>query len=110
MGVPDIRQWKFAPRDSFVPAFAAPASAGAPTFTSNRYPRSSMTGSTYASLPFFVESMKVEASGTSTSANAGFGLLTVRAHSHATTVSLRPSYAFRSGRSRTISGVTSTLG
>ena len=110
MGVPDTKQRKFAPRDSLVPAFAASTSAGAPTFTVNRYPRPSITGSTYASLPFFVESMKVEASGTSTSANAGFGLFTVRAQSHAMTVSSRPSYAFRSGRSRTISGVTSTLG
>ena len=110
MGVPDIRQRKFAPRDSFVPAFAAPASGGVPTFTVNRYPRPSTTGSTYAPLPFFVESMNVEASGTSTSANAGFGLFTVRAQSHAMTVSLCPPYAFRSGLSRTISGVTSTFG
>ena len=54
--------------------------------------------------------MNVETSGTSTSANAGFGLFTVRAQSHAITVSLRPSYAFRSDRSRTISGVTSIFG
>ena len=56
----------------------------------DRYPRPSITGSTYASLPFFVDSMKVDASGTSTSANAGFGLFTVRAQSQAITVSLRP--------------------
>ena len=37
-----------------------------------------------------VESMKVEASGTATPAKAGFGLFTVRAHSQAITVSLRP--------------------
>jgi len=35
--------------------------------------------------------MNVEASGTSASANAGFGLRTVRAHSHAITVNSRPS-------------------
>ena len=45
-----------------------------------------MTGSTYASLPFFVDSMNVDASGTSTCANAGLGLFTVRAHNHAMTV------------------------
>ena len=45
----------------------------------NRYPPFSITGSTYASLPFFVESMNVDTSGTSTVANAGFGLFTVRA-------------------------------
>lgn len=54
--------------------------------------------------------MKVETSGTSTSANAGFGLLTVRAQSHAMTVSSRPMYGFRSGRSRAISLVTATFG
>ena len=110
IGVPDIRQRKFAPRDSLVPDLAAFASAGVPTFTVNRYPRPSITGSMYASLPFLVESMKVVASGTSTFANAGFGLFTVRAHSHAMTVILRPWYAFRSGRARTISSVTSTSG
>ena len=61
-------------------------------------------------MSFFVDNMNVDASGTSTSANAGFGLFTVRAHSHAITVSFRPSYCFRSGRSRTISGVFSTGG
>ena len=39
---------------------------------------------------FLVESMKVEASGTSTFAKAGFGLFTVRAHSQAITVSFLP--------------------
>ncbi len=47
----------------------------------------SITGSTHASLPGFVESMNVEASGTSTWANAGLGLFTVRAQSQAMTVS-----------------------
>ena len=55
-------------RDSLVPAFATSASSGFPAFTINRYVRPSITGSTYASFPFFVDSMKVEASGTSTSA------------------------------------------
>ena len=86
------------------------ASGGAPTFTVNRYPRPSATGSTYASFPFFVDNMNVDASGTSTSANAGFGLFTVRAHSHAITVNLRPTYGSRSGRWRTMSGVISTGG
>ncbi len=54
--------------------------------------------------------MKVEASGTSTSAKAGFGLLTVRAQSQAITVSFRPAYFSRSGRAFTISAVTSTFG
>ena len=54
--------------------------------------------------------MKVDASGTSTSANAGLGLFTVRAHSHAMTANFRPRYGFRSGRSRTISGVISIFG
>ena len=108
--MPDITHRKFAPRASFVPAFAASASGGAPTFTANRYPRPSITGSTYASFPFFVDSMNVDASGTSTSANAGFGLFTVRAHSHAMTVSFRPAYGFRSGRSATSPGGTSTFG
>ena len=66
-------------------ACAASRSRAAPAFTANRYPRLSITGSTYASLPFFVESTNVDASGTSTSANAGFGLFTVRAQSHAIT-------------------------
>ena len=61
-------------------------------------------------MPFFVDNMNVDASGTSTSAKAGFGLFTVRAHSHAMAVSLRPSYGVRSGRTRTISGVISTGG
>ena len=52
IGVPDTKQRKFAPRDSLVPVFAAFASAGAPTFTVNRYSRPSIAGSTYASLPF----------------------------------------------------------
>ena len=101
---------KLAPRDSFVPAFAAAGCGGTPTFTVKRYARPSITGSTYASLPFFVDNMNVDASGTSTSANAGLGLFTVRAQSHAMTVSLRPSYGFISGRSRTIAGVISTAG
>ena len=109
MGTLDSRQRKL-PRDSFVPAVAASASGGTPTFTPNRYPRSSLTGSTYASFPFLVDSMKVDTSGTSTSAKAGLGLFTVRAHSHAITVSFRPSYGFRSGRSRTNADVTSTGG
>ena len=54
--------------------------------------------------------MKVEASGTSTWAKAGLGLFTVRAHSHAITVSFWPSYGFRSGRSFTISRVISIFG
>jgi hypothetical protein len=33
IGVPDIRHRKFAPRESFVPLFAATASFGFPTFT-----------------------------------------------------------------------------
>ena len=49
-----------------------------------------MMGSTYASLPFLLESMNVEASGTSTVAKAGLGLFTVRAQSQAITVSFRP--------------------
>ena len=69
-----------------------------------------MIGWTYASFPFFVESIHVEARGTSTLANAGFGLRTVRAQSQAMTVSFRPSYGFRSGRSLTIARVTSTCG
>ena len=93
-----------------VPSLAASGSDGAPTFTVNRYPRSPITGSTYASLPFFVDNMNVDASGTSTSANAGFGLVTVRTHSQAITVSFRPSYGFRSGRSRTSADVISTGG
>ena len=101
---------KFAPRDSFVPALATSGSGGAPTFTVNRYSRPSITGSTYASLPFFLDSMNVDASGTCTSAKAGLGLFTVRAHSHAITVSFRPSYGFRSGRSRTSADVTSAGG
>ena len=109
IGTPESRHRKL-PRASLVPALAASASGGSPTFTANRYPRPSITGSTYASLPRFVDSMKVAASGTSRSAKAGFGLFTVRAHSQAITVSLRPWYCLRSGRSRTISAVTSTGG
>ena len=41
-------------------------------------------------MPALVESMKVEASGTSTCAKAGFGLFTVRAQSQAITVSFWP--------------------
>ena len=74
MGASDNRQ-RNAPRDSLVPAFAPAASDGVPTLTVNRYSRPSITGSTYASLPFFVDIMNVDASGTSTSANAGFGAL-----------------------------------
>ena len=61
-------------------------------------------------MPALVESMKVEASGTSTCAKAGFGLFTVRAQSQAITVSFCPTYGFRSGRSFAISAVTSTFG
>ena len=43
-------------------------------------------------------------------AKAGFGLFTVRAQSQAMTVSFRPTYGFRSGRSVAISAVISTLG
>ena len=64
----------------------------------------------YDSLPALVESMKVETSGTSTCAKAGFGLFTVRAHSQAITVSFWPTRAFRSGRVFAISTVTSTFG
>jgi hypothetical protein len=42
-------------------------------------------------LPALVESMKVEANGTSTCEKAGFGLFTVRAQSQAMTVSSCPS-------------------
>ena len=59
--------------------------------TTKRYVFPSITGSTQASRPFFVESMKVEARGTSAFAKAGLGLRTVRAHSYAITVSARPS-------------------
>ena len=52
----------------------------------------------------------MEASGTSTCANAGFGLFTVRAQSHAMTVSFLPTSGFRSGRSFAISAVISTFG
>ena len=44
-------------------------------------------------FPFLVESKKVDARGTSTSAKAGLGLFTVRAQSQAMTVSLRPTIA-----------------
>jgi hypothetical protein len=54
--------------------------------------------------------MKVEASGTSTVANAGLGLFTVRAQSQAITLSLRPMYGFRSARTFTISAVISIFG
>ena len=54
--------------------------------------------------------MKVEASGTCTLENAGFGLFTVRAQSHAITLSLSPICGFKSGRPFTISAVISTLG
>ena len=106
MGVPDIRQRKCAPRDSFVPRLATARSGGGPTRTSNRYEPPSITGSTYASFPFFVDSMNVETKGTSTCEYAGFGLFTVRAHNQAITVSLRSWYCFRSGRSWAISLVT----
>ena len=36
IGVPDIRHWKFAPRASLVPFFAASAFFGLPTFTVKR--------------------------------------------------------------------------
>ena len=52
----------------------------------------------------------MEASGTSTCENAGFGLLTVRAQSQAMTVSFWPTSGFRSGRSFAISAVISTGG
>jgi hypothetical protein len=61
-------------------------------------------------LPALVESMKVEASGTSTLAKAGLGLLTVRAHSQAMTVSFRPDVFLQVGRSCTIAAVTSIFG
>jgi hypothetical protein len=110
IGVPDITHLKLAPRASLVPFLADSASFGFPTFTVNRYPRSSITGSRYASFPALVESIKVEASGTSTFAKAGFGLFTVRAQSQAITVSFCPTYCFRSGRAFAISPVTSILG
>ena len=110
MGVFDMMHAKFAPRASFVPFFAFSGSFGLPIFTVNRYPPFSITGSTYASLPSLVESMKVDTSGTSTSENAGLGLLTVRAQSQAMTVRFWPRYGFRSGRSATMSAVISTCG
>lgn len=70
----------------------------------------SITTSTYASLPALVGSREVEASGTSTCANAGLGLLTVRAHSYAITVNFWPTWGSRSGRSVAISAVTPTFG
>jgi hypothetical protein len=54
--------------------------------------------------------MKVEVSGTSTCAKAGFGLFTVRAQSQAITVSFLPTYGFRSGRASAISAVISIFG
>ena len=75
---------------SFVPALARRRIRRSADLHREPVPASSITGSTYASLPFLVESMKVDASGTSTSAKAGLGLFTVRAHSQAITVSLRP--------------------
>ena len=90
IGVPDIRQQKllWLPPD-LVPRLAASGSGGAPTFTSNRYPRLSIAGSTYASLPFFVDSMNVDASGASTSPNAGMGLFSIIALLMSTATGLR---------------------
>jgi hypothetical protein len=53
--------------------------------------------------------MKVEASGTSPLAKAGFGLLTVRAQSQAMTVSFWPTYGFRSGQNRAEESVEGAL-
>jgi len=54
--------------------------------------------------------MKVEASGTSTCAKAGFGLFTVRAQSQAITVSFRPRSGCKSLRPSATSAVISILG
>jgi hypothetical protein len=89
-GTPDIRHLKALRLPAVVPSFALSAFLGFPTFTVNRYPPFSTTGSTYASLPALVESIQVEASGTSTSANAGLGLFTVLAQSQAITLSCLP--------------------
>src|SRR5258706_14903055 len=102
MGAPERRQAKFA-RESFVPFLAISALVGFPVRIVKRYPRESIRGSTYVSLPGFVESVKVDARGTSTCAKAGFGLFTVRTHSHAMTVSCRPTYLLSSGRCLAIS-------
>ena len=56
------------------------------------------------------ESTKEDASGTSSCAKAGLGLFTVRAQSHAITVSFLPTSGFKSGRSFAISAVTSIFG
>ena len=103
IGVPDTKHRKLDPLDSFVPFPTAIGSSGHPFRTSNRHFRPSTTGRTHASFPFFLDSQNDDTSGTSTSAKAGFGLRTVRAHSHAITVRSRPSYFFRSGRSRHVS-------
>jgi hypothetical protein len=86
MGAPDIRQRKLAPRASLVPAFAlsrrragAHLKAVAVALHHRRAPR--------LSLPALLLRMKVLTSGTSTWLKAGLGLLTVRAHSQAMTVS-----------------------
>src|SRR5262249_46596215 len=65
---------------------------------------------TYVSFPAMGVRRKLLTSGTSTLANAGFGLLTVRAHSHATTMSFCPTYGLRSERPFAIPGVTSIGG
>lgn len=61
-------------------------------------------------MPDLLLRMKVETNGTSTWLNAGFGLFTVRAHSHAMTVSDCPISGFKSGRSAAISAVTVIFG
>src|SRR5664279_3502511 len=79
-------QRKLAPRPILVPLSAAPGAT--PVLTAKWYPPPVTTGSTYASFPALLARIKVDASGTSTCENAGFGLLTVRAQSQAITVAV----------------------
>jgi hypothetical protein len=61
-------------------------------------------------LPGFFDSQKDDTSGTWAPPQAGLGLATVRAQSHAMTVNSFPTYSFRSGLPAAISSVTLTGG
>ena len=96
IGAPVRTHWKLALWAVFVPFFSRSSSAfdSAPVWTSKRQPSGasgSITGSTHAFRPSFVESMKEGTSGTLLPPARGSGERTVRAHSQAMTVASLPS-------------------
>src|SRR5262245_45448606 len=98
MGSPESKHRK-SPRPAFVPLSISFESVGKPRRITNvhRFRARSTLGSAHALGPvFFVDSQKDDTKGTCAPLQAGFGLATVLAQSHATTVALPPPDSFGS--------------